>query len=78
MDAGTPLGGAELFCRNMSGAHIVGGEQGEERRALGSGFDGGVTIHFLAIDQAQYSDDLELCVAGSFDGLDGRSARRAD
>ena len=59
----------------MSGADIVGGEQGEKRRALGSGFDGGATIHFLPIDQAQYTDDLELCVAGSFDGLDGRSAR---
>ncbi|MGA7706760.1 MAG: hypothetical protein WCD77_03145 [Acidobacteriaceae bacterium] len=27
MDAGTLLGGAELFCGDMSGAHIVGGEQ---------------------------------------------------
>jgi len=52
MDAAAAIAGAKLFCGDMSGAHILGGEQREKWRTLGSGFDGGATVQSADISEA--------------------------
>lgn len=59
---------------DVLGADVVGGEEAEKRRALAGGFNGGATIGFFALDEADGGEDFQACFARGLDALDGGSA----
>ena len=61
----------------MSGANVARGEDADERRSGGSGFDVGAAA-LLAVDQAEDSYDDHAGLARGFDGGDGGASGGAD
>jgi len=62
----------------MFGADVVGGEEGEERRAASGRLDGEAAVGFLTFDDANDSDDDHAGFARGLDGRDGGAACGAD
>ena len=62
---------------DVRGADVGGGEDADERRSCGCGFDVGAATLF-AVDEAEDSGDVHACFAGGFDGRDGAAAGGAD